>query len=174
MSRGVIAVLSDTHREAGHGLSGAAARAVENADVLVHAGDFTTPAVYDAFETAVDRIEVVHGNRDDPELTARLPAKRVFEAGGVRIALVHGHDHGGTALSLLGRSEGADIVVFGHSHRPDLIEADGVTLLNPGSHTQPRGHRTAHATIEDEGEGERVSVRLRGADGSVIDAAHLD
>ena len=173
----MIAILADTHRETGHGLSGAAREAVEGADALVHAGDFTAPSVYEAFQTATDRFEAVHGNRDDPELQDRLPSKRVFEVGGVRIVLVHGHEHGETALSLLGRSEAADLVVFGHSHRPTIIEGDGVPLLNPGSHTRPRGHRAAHAELDDAGRPESVDgaveARLVATDGSVIDATRI-
>ncbi len=34
------------------------------------------------------------------------------------------------------------------SHRPTFDGTGEVTLLNPGSHAQPRGHRTAHAELE--------------------------
>ena len=43
----------------------------------------------------------------------------------------------------------ADLVVFGHSHRPTaLADGDGPTLLNPGSHAEPRGKGAAHAELE--------------------------
>jgi len=168
---GVIAILSDTHREEGHGLTGRTREAVLEADRLVHAGDFTTPDVYEAFRADASRIEAVHGNRDGPTLRERLPAKRVFAYGDARIIVVHGHEHGETALSLLGRAEAADLVVFGHSHRPTIVEAGGVTLLNPGSHADPRGNPAAHAELTAT-DGDLV-VRLRDAEGAELDAARL-
>jgi len=107
----VIAVLSDTHRRDGHGLTGRARTAVRKAETVVHAGDFTTLTTFEAFRDVAGRLEAVHGNRDDAELRDRLPARRTVEREGVRITLVHGHEHGERALSLLGRAEGADIVV---------------------------------------------------------------
>ena len=168
--RAVITILSDTHRESGHGLAGRAREAVRESDTVVHAGDFTTPAVLEAFR-GTGRIEAVYGNRDSPELCDRLPARRLFEREGVGIALVHGHEHGETALSLLGQSEGADLVVFGHSHRPTIVDAGDVTLLNPGSHDDPRGNPASHAELTA-GEG-GVVARLRTRDGGELDAVRV-
>lgn len=144
----MIAIVSDTHRNEGHGLAGRTLEAVREASVVVHAGDFTAAPVLDAFTAESARLEAVYGNNDDGEIRDRLPARRTFAAEGHLIVAVHGHEHGETALSLLGREADADLVVFGHSHRPEVIEANGVTLLNPGSHAQPRGYRAAHAEIE--------------------------
>jgi putative phosphoesterase len=164
----VIAILSDTHRENGHGLAGRAREAVLEADAAVHAGDFTTPAVLGAFRDVSGHLEAVHGNRDASGLRERLPAKRVFELEGVRIALVHGHEHDETALSLLGRAEGADLVVSGHSHRPGIVEANGTVLLNPGSHADPRGNPAAHAELTAADRGHLARLRTR--DGTEVDA----
>jgi putative phosphoesterase len=168
----VIAVLSDTHREDGHGLTGRTREAVREASVLVHAGDFTTPSTFASLREAAGRIEAVHGNRDVPVLRDRLPAQRTVEREGVRMALVHGHEHDETALSLLGRSQEADVVVFGHSHRPLIVETGDVVLLNPGSHADPRGNPAAHAELTSTEEG--VVVRLLTSDGAEIDAARVD
>ena len=167
----MIVVLSDTHREEGHGLSGRVRASVREADRIVHAGDFTTPAVFEAFRAVGSRIEAVHGNRDDPALRERLPTTRVFEWADARIVLVHGHEHGETALSLLGREKEADLVIFGHSHRPAIVEARGVTLLNPGSHADPRGNPAAHAELTATEDG--IVARLRTADGMEIDAVQV-
>ena len=159
----MIVIVSDTHRRQGHGLEGRTLEAVREAAVVVHAGDFTTETVLDAFGEASDRLEAVSGNNDDAATRERLPTRLTVEAEGVRMVVVHGHEHSETALSLLGREVDADVVVFGHSHRPGVTEADGVTLLNPGSHAQPRGFRPAHAEIEA-GHG-----RLVEPDGTLLD-----
>ena len=144
----MIVVLSDTHGREDARLAGRAAEVVETADLVIHAGDFTTPAVLAALEAESERLVAVHGNVDDDRVRARLPSMETVEAAGARIVVVHGHEHGETARAMLGRQEGADLVVSGHSHRPGVVDAGDVTLLNPGSHADPRGNRPAHAELE--------------------------
>lgn len=163
----MLAVLGDTHRGAGHGLEGRTRAAIRAADAVAHTGDFTSPAVHDALAAECDRLHAVAGNNDDPALASRLPARTVFDAEGLTIALVHGHDHSAQALSLLGRAAGADLVAFGHSHRPEVQATAEVTLLNPGSHAAPRGHRPAHAELE--AASGRVDGRLVEPDGTVVE-----
>ena len=163
----MIAVLSDTHGRDDHRLAGRARAAVESASLVVHAGDFTTAAVVDAFESASERLVAVHGNVDDAAVRARLPAEATVERGDLGIAVVHGHEHGETARAMLGRQEGVDLVVSGHSHRPAVVDAGEVMLLNPGSHAEPRGNRPAHAELEVE-DG-RVRGRLVDRDGTVFE-----
>ena len=72
-----------------------------------------------------------------------VPASLLQEAGGVRIFLTHGHlfgvKAGLTRLLLEGKRVGAQLVLFGHTHRPYLAEHDGVWLLNPGSCSAMQG-----------------------------------
>jgi predicted phosphodiesterase len=187
----VITVVSDTHGTDGHRLEGRTLEAVREADLVVHAGDFTTEAVLDAFEAAVGaeagaensgerggdgsgtdgRFVAVYGNNDDPAVRERLAAERTVEHRGVRIAVVHGHEHDDTSLSLLGRQERADVVVVGHSHEPGWRRVGAVTVLNPGSHADPRWHRPGHAELEPTGEG--ATGRLVAPDGEVFDEFDL-
>ena len=166
----MIAVLSDTHRRDGHGLTGQTLEAVRQAETVVHAGDFTSSATFESFRTVADRLEAVHGNRDDRELCDHLPARRTVEREGARIALVHGHGHDETTLSLLGRAMEADVVVFGHSHRPKLLDTGDCLLLNPGSHADPRGNPAAHAELTTT---EGVFARIRTVDGTEVDATRI-
>lgn len=143
----MIVIVSDTHGTGGHRLEGRTLEAVRAADLVVHAGDFTTPAVLDAFEAESDAFVGVHGNNDDAEVRDRLPAERTFERNGVRFALTHRCEGGETGLAMFGRERDADVVVFGHSHRPGFADAGSVGLLNPGSHADPRWHRPGHAEL---------------------------
>ncbi len=163
----MLTVVSDTHSREGHRLTGRTREAVREADAVVHAGDFMTESVLDAFQREARTLYGVVGNNDPPGVSDRLPAQRVVEHEGVRLVVVHGHEHTDTALSLLGRQEAADLVVFGHSHRPGVHEGDGVTLLNPGSHAQPRRYRPAHAELEPDGDA--VEGRLVDPDGTVFE-----
>ena len=82
----------------------------------------------------------VHGNVDDSEVCAALPAVTSVDAGAVTIGLVH--DAGpskGRLERLRRRFPDADAVVFGHSHIPLHERApDGFQIFNPGSPTERR------------------------------------
>ncbi|MFB6164257.1 MAG: metallophosphoesterase [Haloarculaceae archaeon] len=165
----MITVVSDTHGTDDHRLSGRALEAVRDADLVVHAGDFNTDAVLDAFLAEAGSLAGVTGNNDEPAVRERLPAQRVVDADGVRIVVVHGHEHTDTALSLLARQEDADLVVVGHSHRPGVRDLDGVTVLNPGSHAQPRRYRPGFATLEVDDATGTIAGELREPDGTLIE-----
>jgi hypothetical protein len=144
----MIAVVSDTHGREGHRLTGRTLDAVREADHVVHAGDFTTVAALDAVEREASTLHAVVGNNDTPAVRERLPARRTVRLDGLRIAVVHGHEHTDTSLAMYGRQENADLVVVGHSHRPEFRRVGDVPVLNPGSHAEPRRYRPAHAELE--------------------------
>lgn len=168
----MLTVLSDTHGTDDTRLEGRTATAVVDAEAVVHAGDFTTEAVLDGFHDRAGRLHAVHGNRDSPGVADRLPARRTLEYGGVRVVVVHGHEHSEQALSLAAREAGADCVVVGHSHRPTVRPLGEVTLLNPGSHADPRQYRPAHAELRQDGEGV-LAGRLLDPDGTVLETFEL-
>ena len=144
----MLTVVSDTHGTDSHRLRGRTLRAVREADLVVHAGDFMREPVLDAFIDEAGRFLGVHGNNDDAAIRERLPPARTFEYEGVTFAMTHTRRGGGTELALFGRERDADAVVFGHSHRPTFDDDGALPLLNPGSHAQPRGYRAAHAELE--------------------------
>ncbi|MEF8856524.1 MAG: metallophosphoesterase [Haloplanus sp.] len=144
----MLVVCSDTHGTDDACLTGRTREAVAAADRVVHAGDFTTAAVLDAFRDRAAHLVAVHGNADTAAVQERLPPAATTTYAGVTIAVTHTERGGATALSLFGRQRGADLVVSGHTHRPTVETPEaGPTLLNPGSHADPRGHRAAHAEL---------------------------
>jgi putative phosphoesterase len=175
----MLVVLSDTHRREGHGLTDHLVDAVADADRVVHAGDFTTPATLAALREVAPRVDAVHGNADDPAVRERLPARRTLTYGGVRIAVTHRADGGRTGLAMVGKEAGADLVVSGHTHRPTVVDGDPV-LLNPGSHVDPRGNRPGYARLEPRGDGESDDATgvLDGAlcepDGTVVEEFRVE
>lgn len=160
----MITVISDTHGRDTHRLNDHALTAVREADLVLHAGDFTTESVLDAFESESTRFAGVTGN-NDTALTERLPATRTVEHEGIRIALTHGHEHTETALSLFGQQEHADLLVVGHTHKPQFGYIGDLPVLNPGSHAEPRGHQLAYATLTLD----PLRGRLLKPDGAVIE-----
>lgn len=160
-------MLSDTHGTDDHRLAGAAREAVASADMVVHAGDYSTGAVLDAFRAVAPQFRGVYGNTDGPEVRGRVPPATAFDYEGVRIAVTHTREGGHAGLTMFGREKGADLVVFGHSHRPSVDAGSDVTLLNPGSHADPRGNRQSFAVLEPTADG--LAGELRTVDGDTFE-----
>jgi len=138
----VVAVIADTHMPRGsRRLPDACVERIAAADLLLHAGDFSTLEVLRELESIGPPVAAVHGNVDSAELRRLLPEERIVEAGGARIALVHDAGARSGRLERMRRRFGgrADAVVFGHSHLP-LHEraAGGFQIFNPGSPTERR------------------------------------
>jgi putative phosphoesterase len=113
---------------------------VDEADVVVHAGDWVDLATLDRLGSRARRLVGVVGNNDGPDLRARLPEVATAELGGVRFAVVHetGGRQGREARCEAAHPD-ADVLVFGHSHIPwDTTTPRGLRLLNPGSPTDRR------------------------------------
>jgi putative phosphoesterase len=111
------------------------------ADLLLHAGDFSTLQVLRELEAIGPPVAAVHGNVDSAELRRLLPEERVVETEGARIALLHDAGPRGGRLDRMRRrfGERADVLVFGHSHLPLHEQApDGFQIFNPGSPTERR------------------------------------
>ena len=138
----LIAVISDTHLPRGaRRLPEACVERIAAADLLLHAGDFSTVGVLRELEAIGPPLLAVHGNVDSAELRRLLPAERVVDAEGARIAMVHdAGPRAGRLNRLRARfGERADVVVFGHSHMPLHEQAqDGFQIFNPGSPTERR------------------------------------
>jgi putative phosphoesterase len=132
--------------------------AVDEADLVVHAGDWVAPELLDRLESRAARLLAVWGNNDGPQLRNRLPEVARETVEGVRVGVVHetGPSRGREAR-MRAEHPGLDLLVFGHSHIPWDTTTDGLRLLNPGSPTDRR--RQPHCTY--------MTLRLR--DGEVGD-----
>ena len=136
-----LLLLSDTHVPVrARALPDQVWRAVDAADVVVHAGDWVSADLLDAIESRAARLVGVAGNNDGPDLHARLPEVARTTVEGMRIAVVHetGAKQGRERRADAGLPD-ADVLVFGHSHIPwDTTSPGGLRLLNPGSPTDRR------------------------------------
>ncbi len=142
-----VLMLADTHLpKRAKDLPPQVWQAVDEADVVVHAGDWVDLATLDRLEARARHLVAVVGNNDGADLRARLPEVATAEIGGVRFAVVH---ETGGKVGREARCEAAypdaDVLVFGHSHIPwDTTTPRGLRLLNPGSPTDRR--RQPHCT----------------------------
>ncbi|QWF78279.1 metallophosphoesterase family protein [Amycolatopsis sp. CA-230715] len=136
-----VLIIADTHLpKRARALPDEVWRRVDEADVVLHAGDWVSAVLLDELETRAARLIGVYGNNDGAELRARLPEVARADLGGVRFAVVH---ETGAAKGREQRCArdfpDADVLVFGHSHIPwDSTASTGLRLLNPGSPTDRR------------------------------------
>jgi putative phosphoesterase len=141
-----LVLISDTHLPRFRRLPERVWTAIEEADVVVHAGDWCDEATLYAVASAARRLIAVHGNNDAPAVRARLPEVARAELAGLRLAVVHETGAaGGREKRCAARFPDTDVLVFGHSHIPwDTTAEGGLRLVNPGSPTDRR--RQPHPT----------------------------
>jgi uncharacterized protein len=124
-----LGIISDTH-----GLLRPEVLTVfHEVDHIFHGGDVGTWEVVADLE-ALASVTAVYGNSDGSELRARLPRVATVRLDGFDIVVTHGDQFGSpTPAKLYEAFPRADIIVFGHTHRPvlELVEKT-VTVMNPG------------------------------------------
>lgn len=122
----LVGLISDTHSL----IRPEALDALSGVDLIIHAGDVGGDTVLAALR-AIARVEAVLGNTDP--LDGSLPEYLHLELDGVRLHVSHGHELGSPTPEKLIRKYDADVIVYGHTHKP-LIEEHGTRLVvNPGA-----------------------------------------
>ena len=123
----LVGLISDTHAL----MRAEALGALRGVELILHAGDVGTFAVLRELQ-AIAPVHAVFGNTDDPILG--LPPRLHLTLGDLNVHVSHGHEVGSpTPDNLVHRYGAADVIVYGHTHKP-LIATRGTTLIvNPGA-----------------------------------------
>jgi uncharacterized protein len=102
-------------------------------DHILHGGDVGTESILDELQ-AIAPVTAVYGNTDGSALRSKLPRVARVELDGFTIIVTHGDQFGSpTPEKLQAEYPDAEIIVFGHTHRPLLTLVDMVvTVMNPG------------------------------------------
>ncbi len=99
---------------------------------ILHAGDLGPLALLTELE-AIAPVTAVWGNTDGLDVRGAVPEVSRVELGGRAVVVTHGHRLGSpTPRALRDAFPRADIIVYGHTHRPLQQELDGCLVLNPG------------------------------------------
>ncbi len=137
-----LIAIADTHIKYGsikNNLPAGLIELLEQADVVIHAGDFVTRRVFDELSD-ISVLEAVYGNMDEMALKNMLPERKVIEIEGFKIGIIHEASlsmQDMTGARYMAKEMGVNVLVFGHIHRP-VIEKTDVLLVCPGSPTFPR------------------------------------
>jgi putative phosphoesterase len=118
-----VGLISDTHGL----LRPEAVAFLRGSDLIVHGGDIGREDILELATLAP--VTAVRGNNDTGPWAGAVRQTEVLRVGGVAIYVMH--DLG--ELDLDPAAAGFQVVVSGHSHRPSVVERDGVLYVNPGS-----------------------------------------
>ena len=126
-----LLIFSDSHGN-GKGVADLMSLIAEN-DYVVHLGDGWAD-MREARTLYPEKVYACGGNCD---FFTPLPEDGEIEVEGMKIYFCHGHRYGVktglTSLALEAKRRGCDIALYGHTHVAQIIEMEGVTLINPGS-----------------------------------------
>ena len=150
-----IGLIADTHvPDRSASLSSAVYTIFSNVDLILHAGDISSPEVIEALGKMAEVIAVRGNNRGDRKRFPKpLPEICMIDAAfGTEIVLYHGLDHylqrpGDVIQGRLGFADrcvrrvagrvgrkfrNPGVIVFGHAHWPYVMRDGGTLFVNPG------------------------------------------
>jgi uncharacterized protein len=123
----VIGVISDTHgllRPDVH-------TALGGVELILHAGDVGGDEILMELGL-IAPVRAVYGNTDAPGQPGLAWAIDIT-IDGVSIHVSHGHELGSPTPQKLLETYSADVLVYGHTHRPLVARASNRLVLNPGA-----------------------------------------
>ncbi len=132
-----IIVLSDTHMPtASTKLPHRVTQELKNADLCIHAGDFTAKTVLEDLKKYCP-VTCVHGNMDDDSIKRECPETTTTIIENVKIGIFHGHGSSDKILDHIKNTfqEKMHIYIYGHTHKALALHRDGSLFFNPGSPT---------------------------------------
>jgi hypothetical protein len=131
----IIGIISDTHDNLDMLRKAVGIFNEQKVEHVIHAGDFTSPFTFRVIKDLTCGFTGVFGNNDGDKLLLRKRSgDRVFnqphvlELAGRKIVLVHEHH----IVNALADSGHYDIVIYGHTHEPDIRKAGNTLIVNPG------------------------------------------
>ncbi|HET6581215.1 MAG TPA: metallophosphoesterase [Methanoregula sp.] len=149
----LIGVMSDTHDDIVPTKKAISRFNREGVEMVLHAGDFVSPFMIDTLKELAAPLTGVFGNNDgDRHLLGRKSADLPFtkiggtfariDAGGMRIALMHGNER--ELFETLAACGSLDLLVYGHTHRPEVRKEGSLLIVNPGA---VYGQLTGRSTV---------------------------
>ncbi len=124
-----VGLISDTHGK----LRPQVFDLFEGVDAIIHAGDIGDINIITELG-AIAPVFAVHGNTDGFDIQAVAGESLAVELGGRRIVVVHGHLLPSTsARTLRATFPDADVVVYGHTHKPLTDATEKPLVVNPGA-----------------------------------------
>ena len=124
IEKGIIGVISDTH-----GLvRPEAIAALKGVELIIHGGDIGKAEVLQSL-SSIAPVCAIRGNNDRETWAKKLPDTLLLNVNGFDFYVIHNVNEFENDLN----GAGIHTVISGHSHKPSVVERDGVLFINPGS-----------------------------------------
>jgi putative phosphoesterase len=146
-----IGLISDTHGL----LRPEALAALAGCDHIIHAGDICNPEILSEL-AAIAPVTAVRGNNDQGAWALALQEVEILHIEQTTIYVIHDLKQ----LRCAPQALGVQVVVAGHSHRPQCEQRDGVLVINPGS-AGPRRFKLPVSVARLEVDGARVTAHIQ-------------
>lgn len=145
----MIGILSDTHDNLTMIRQALEIFRAHGCTLLIHAGDIVAPFAAKEFEAAGCPVKAVFGNCDGEKEGLRKAFQAcgeisnpplTFSHQGLEFLATHVHT---SVENFVARGK-YDVIIFGHTHRPEINKAGRTLLINPG---ETGGWLTGKSTI---------------------------
>ena len=133
----VIGIMSDSHDNCD-----AVQRAVrffkdKKCELVIHAGDFVAPFAACVLENILCPVKAVFGNCDGEKRGLEKTIQPFGEIKEAPLVFIHRNrtiliTHIHFSVAKYAASRKYDFIIFGHTHKPEIREAHGTLLINPG------------------------------------------
>jgi putative phosphoesterase len=150
-----IIIVGDTHARDFKDLPNEMIEAIQEADQVIHVGDYISKNVLDGFIALKGRaFEGVCGNADPQAIRKIVPTKKIIEISGIQIGITHPVIGGPPekskkrALAIF-KDDNVNIIIYGHTHDSEITYLKDLLVINPG-----KGY------IEDNSFGPPTSIAL--------------
>jgi hypothetical protein len=131
----LIGILSDTHDNMGQIRKAVDLFNNRGVGHVIHAGDFGAPFTFRVLKDLNAGFTGIFGNNDGECLLLQKISKgrvfkqpHIFELDGKKVVVIHEHH----IVNALAASGHFDLVVYGHTHEPDVRSVGKTLVVNPG------------------------------------------
>ncbi len=130
-----IGILSDTHDNMDQTRKAVELFNTRKVKHVVHAGDYTSPFIFRVLKDLKSDFTGIYGNNDgDKLLLQKMSGGRIFnqpfifELNSKKIIVMHEHH----IIDALADSGHYDLVIYGHTHEPDIRKVKNTLIVNSG------------------------------------------
>ncbi len=149
----IIGVISDTHDDMASIKKAVKVLNERGASMVIHAGDIVSPFTFEVFREFKGGFTGVFGNNDGDRVLLKDKSGNnihnqplLFNIDKKRLIVVHEP----YIIDELAGSGKFDIVIYGHTHRPDLRKIGETLIINPGKVAVLHKGRSTMAVLDTE------------------------
>lgn len=130
-----IGIISDTHDDMSRIKQAVEVFNEKGVSHVLHAGDLISPFTFEVLDDLNCPFTGIFGNNDGDRVLLRTKSRdnvhaqpHLLTIKGKRIVLVHEPE----VVEALAESGHYDVVIYGHTHTPDVRRVKGTLVINPG------------------------------------------